>query len=162
MDIKWEAPPEFAKRVGKRPGRYAEFAAQLRENPGKWARMPNDDNRKANSAEALAQNIRGNRMKGFETGKWDTATHEGDVWLCYTGPSPTSTTTTLQGDGDDPPSGDDDETNNDTDAEQNGEGATSPKVIRAWAKAKGMDVPDRGRLPAQLIEAYEAALAEED
>ena len=29
--------------------------------------------------------------------------------------------------------------------------------IRAWARAQGMDVADRGRLPARLVEAYAAA-----
>jgi len=29
--------------------------------------------------------------------------------------------------------------------------------IRAWAKRKGIDVGDRGRLPASVVEQYEAA-----
>lgn len=32
----------------------------------------------------------------------------------------------------------------------------SPKDVRAWAVAQGLDVPARGRIPASLIEAYEA------
>ena len=31
------------------------------------------------------------------------------------------------------------------------------KVIRAWAKANGHDVPDRGRIPLDVIRAYRAA-----
>jgi hypothetical protein len=31
------------------------------------------------------------------------------------------------------------------------------KTVRAWAKENGHDVPDRGRIPASVVEAYEAA-----
>lgn len=33
----------------------------------------------------------------------------------------------------------------------------SAKEIREWARAEGMSVPDRGRIPADVREAYEAA-----
>jgi hypothetical protein len=32
-----------------------------------------------------------------------------------------------------------------------------PSAIRAWARAKGHRVSDRGRIPAQVLQAYEAA-----
>ena len=32
-----------------------------------------------------------------------------------------------------------------------------PAAIRAWARAKGHPVSDRGRIPAQVLQAYEAA-----
>ena len=32
-----------------------------------------------------------------------------------------------------------------------------PKVVRAWAKSAGLQVPERGRIPATLVEAYNAA-----
>jgi hypothetical protein len=31
------------------------------------------------------------------------------------------------------------------------------KVIRAWAKANGHDVPERGRIPIHVVRAYRAA-----
>ncbi|GAB7003938.1 Lsr2 family protein [Nocardioides sp. AN3] len=34
---------------------------------------------------------------------------------------------------------------------------TSPQEIRAWAKSNGYDVPDRGRIPASVRQAFEAA-----
>jgi len=37
-----------------------------------------------------------------------------------------------------------------------GSGPT-PSVVRAWAKENGHDVPDRGRIPAEITEAYLAA-----
>jgi hypothetical protein len=41
-----------------------------------------------------------------------------------------------------------------------GRGKTDPaqlKAIREWAKANGHEVSDRGRIPASVVEAYEAA-----
>lgn len=29
-----------------------------------------------------------------------------------------------------------------------------PKVVRAWAKAEGLEVPDKGPIPAELAELY--------
>ena len=36
-------------------------------------------------------------------------------------------------------------------------GGTSAKEVREWARANGYDVPDRGRIPAEVRSAYEAA-----
>lgn len=35
--------------------------------------------------------------------------------------------------------------------------AAGTSEIRAWARANGYEVNDRGRIPAQVVEAYEAA-----
>ena len=43
-------------------------------------------------------------------------------------------------------------------ARQNGS-EPSPKVIREWAKANGYEVPARGRVPADVREAFKAAMA---
>lgn len=32
-----------------------------------------------------------------------------------------------------------------------------PKVVRAWAVEQGLDVPARGRIPASLVQEYDAA-----
>lgn len=37
------------------------------------------------------------------------------------------------------------------------DGGTSAKEIREWARSNGYDVPDRGRIPAEVRSAYEAA-----
>ncbi len=37
------------------------------------------------------------------------------------------------------------------------DGGASAKEIREWARANGHDVPERGRIPADVREAYEAA-----
>jgi hypothetical protein len=36
-------------------------------------------------------------------------------------------------------------------------GGASAKDVREWARANGYDVPDRGRIPAEVRSAYEAA-----
>ena len=36
-------------------------------------------------------------------------------------------------------------------------GGPSPKEIREWARANGHTVPDRGRIPAEVRSAYDAA-----
>lgn len=36
-------------------------------------------------------------------------------------------------------------------------GGSDAAAIRAWAKSAGMDVPERGRIPAKIREAYDAA-----
>ena len=37
--------------------------------------------------------------------------------------------------------------------------AGNAKAVRSWAQANGYDVPDRGRIPGQILAAYEAAEA---
>jgi hypothetical protein len=37
-------------------------------------------------------------------------------------------------------------------------GGSDAKQIRAWAKKRGYDVPDRGRIPLSIREEYQAAL----
>lgn len=36
-------------------------------------------------------------------------------------------------------------------------GGTAPKVMREWGKSNGYTVPDRGRIPAEVRSAFEAA-----
>lgn len=39
-------------------------------------------------------------------------------------------------------------------------GKTDPAKIRAWAKATGQNLGDRGRIPASMVKAYEAAMVD--
>lgn len=36
-------------------------------------------------------------------------------------------------------------------------GGVSPKEIREWARSNGFDVPERGRIPAEVKSAYDSA-----
>lgn len=42
-------------------------------------------------------------------------------------------------------------------APQTMSGGPAPREVRAWAKENGHPVPDRGRIPAPILEAYLAA-----
>lgn len=55
---------------------------------------------------------------------------------------------------DDQPDQVDDDTGDDTGEEP------KPADVRAWAKEAGVDVPARGKLPAEVVDAYKAAHAE--
>ena len=37
-------------------------------------------------------------------------------------------------------------------------GATDTPKIRAWAKGQGIDIKERGRVPAEVVEKYKAAV----
>ena len=38
-----------------------------------------------------------------------------------------------------------------------GDGALDTRKIREWAKGQGIDIKERGRVPAEVIEKYQAA-----
>lgn len=42
-------------------------------------------------------------------------------------------------------------------AKSSGGSGPSPKEVREWARENGHEVPDRGRIPAEVREAYDAA-----
>ncbi|MEZ5117928.1 MAG: Lsr2 family protein [Candidatus Nanopelagicales bacterium] len=44
-------------------------------------------------------------------------------------------------------------------AKADGPAPGSPSEIRAWAKAQGLDVSERGRIPAEVVAKFEAAQA---
>lgn len=148
MDIEWEDPPEHAAMVGsgQHQGKYLEFALAIREFPGKWAVLPTGagESRTEKGAMATAQNIRRGKVKGFKAGQYDTAVKGTKIWVRYKEGLPPVTN------GDSGPPSDVSEPHDDW---------PEAKVVRAWAIGKGMDVPDRGRLPKKFFEAYEQAVA---
>lgn len=54
----------------------------------------------------------------------------------------------------------DDSDADEPDAPKADEPKVDAKVVRAWAAEQGIDVPARGKLPADLVERYQAAHAE--
>lgn len=149
MTIKWEEPPAHATIVGSglHRGKYAELATALKENPSRWAKLPDYDGkpRTEKGAAATAQNIRRGKVKGFEVkrgqGKFETAVSGVEVWVRFVPASP-----------------DDEEEPEDEEDEARVAEAVAKsqrtKKVRAWAKTKGMTVPDRGRLPDGVWEAW--------
>lgn len=133
MEIQWEAPPPAAlERQGSSGGHYVEFADALRERPKEWALMPppsqaGKTERTPSSANALAQNIRRGKVKGFNRGEFETVAHGGKVWVRFLGAKAEPVT----------PDHDD-----------------LARKARDWARDQGMNVPTRGALSREVILAY--------
>lgn len=137
--IVWEDPPATARRPHAKPGRYDKFAKALRDNPGKWAVLPHERTEK--TAQGFSQNLRRGKVKGFENAEWETAIEGSKIWVRFLKDKPVEEPKAEE------PKGDDDTVP---------ETATGP-YIRAWGKENGWpDLPDRGRLPRALVEAYHA------
>jgi hypothetical protein len=143
-DLEWEDPPGTATVTGKgqKPGRYARVAAQLRENVGRWAKLPGE--RTVESAVRAAQNVRRGTVKGFDIGRFETAVQDGQVWVRCTDATQ------------EPANGSAGRRLVAVSSSPDGEGPPAPEV-RRWAQQEGYDVPERGRLPQDLIDAYRQA-----
>jgi hypothetical protein len=143
-DIIWEDPPETALNVRKKTA-YTEFVKALRANPGKWALAPGE-RASADSAKNTAANIVRGKMRDFPRGEFQTAVDGPKLYVRFVKPADGQTsepeTTTPAG-----------ETEALSDVEvEIGRGA----MIRQWARARGMDVPDRGRLKQYIVDEYNA------
>lgn len=141
MQIEWEEPPTAVlARLGR--GRYEEFAAALREHPGRWAVLPGEQ-RTDKGGKATAQNLRGGKMRGFPKGEFEALSADGKVWVRYMAPAEPQ-------DGVPEPQ---------EAAEPDGEEGDKPSTatVRAWAQRQGITVPDRGRLPQEIFDRYDKA-----
>lgn len=160
-DIIWEDPPPTARIGAARSGKYAAIARALRDpdnedpdSPGKsrWARLPQDaPPRSEKTADNLQSNIRRGINGDFKPkGAFDAAVDGNEVWVRYLGeppPEPPKAPSRSAEDGGD----------------QGAQGGSEPRSdvnpaeVRAWARNNGFSVPDRGRLPQNVIDAYRVA-----
>lgn len=133
--VVWREPPaEALKR--SRLGMYSTFADELRNNPGRWALLPGDD-RTPKGAHGTAQNLRQARMKDFKPkGAWEAVAHDTDVYVRFVGEPAQA------------------EPQPESDEAEPEEDEVPPARIREWAKSQGKVIPDRGRLPGDVVEAY--------
>jgi hypothetical protein len=122
---------------------YDEFAAAVRERPNEWAVLPGQK-ATVDSAKGTAMNIRQGRMKAFmPKGKWDAVVDGTTIYVRYTGEATAST-------------GGEDVQQEQVTVE--GGKKVEASVIRAWARENGFsDLPERGRLPGNVIAAFEEA-----
>src|SRR5688500_3863826 len=68
MEIEWEDPPALALAKVRTPGRYVDWAYALRDQPGRWAKLPaqaSGEERTEKGAANLAQSIRRGTTAGF-------------------------------------------------------------------------------------------------
>lgn len=142
VKLNFEEPPEHILATAGRgmPGRYVEFAVALRDHQDKWAVLPTPDNatRTEKGAKATAQNIRRGKVKGFTAGEYQAVTDGHKVWVRYVGAAEPSS-----GAGD-----------TDDDADDEGARRSMAPLIRQWAMEQGLNIPERGRLPREIVDAY--------
>lgn len=159
MKIQWEQPPEhlLIQGTGRQPGRYVEFAVAIREHPGRWAVLPDYSEatrRTEKGAKATAQNIKRGKVKGFITKQYETLVDGTKVFVRYVGPDgqavagePAEESEATAGVAETP------------DGEEDEEDSLPPQDslaprIRAWARANGIAVPERGRISRDVIDRY--------
>ena len=147
MDIQWEDPPEeVLARVQGGGGRYLDFALALRQNKDRWARLPGTF-QSEKSAQSTAANIRRGKMRGFEGKEYQAVHKDTTIWVRYVGSEKHESAAPAPAEG------------VDLDAAPKTPGL-APK-IREWARTKGIEVPDRGRLPREIIDQYFTESGEE-
>lgn len=141
MKLQFQDPPEHAKRPGSgaQPGRYMQFAVELKKHPNRWVLLPSDGTRRSEKgAEATAQNIRRGKVKGFAPRQYETAVDGTTIYVRYLGEP--------------------EEPEEKPEPEEEEEGADAGKAlaadIRAWALEEGMTVPRVGKLSRDVIDAY--------
>lgn len=156
MEIEWEDPPALALARVRTPGRYVDFAYALRENPERWAKLPDKEGggeRTPKGAAGLAQSIRRGTTAGFKPkGAFEAVADGTTIYVRFAG-EPGQAEGQEEGQGDD------------STAEAPGEQAAvevarraDPAVVRAWARTNGLTVTDRGRLSEDVIARYARAL----
>lgn len=133
-DIVWEEPPAHVLKPVRKGG-YQAFAQTLRQNKDRWAVMPTLDGaeRSPKGAVNTAQNVRRGVMPAFPKGEYEVAVDGAKVYMRYTGP-------TAPQEADRP----------------------DPAETRAWARRNGYEVPDRGRLSKVVLDAYDAAMRQQE
>ena len=78
--VVWEDPP-FVRSA---KASYGDFADELRQNPKRWARLPTDENRKANGGDANA--IKTGRFTAFRpAGHFEATFRQGVTYVRYVG-----------------------------------------------------------------------------
>lgn len=149
-EIIWEDPPERAIRLSAR-GKYKDFAEALREHPGRWARLPGE-RLSASSAQGTAQNIRRGTMATFPKGEYEAVVDGTKVYVRF---AEKAAAQPAEGDQDNGAGGQqaaEEATGADPD-----EGRWEARRVRLWASQNGFTTSDRGRLPKEVMEAYDAA-----
>ena len=82
MNIEWADPP--APRASEL---YTEFAAALKDNPGRWAKWPRTYTNPT-SAGAIRKNIVDGDVRApvpFRQGRWDAVVRQGILYVRYLG-----------------------------------------------------------------------------
>ncbi len=138
-DIQWRTPPEHVLNQQRRT-QYDDFADALKQRPQEWAVLPGEKG-SVDSARSTALNIRNGRMSAFKPkGQWEAVTDGTTIYVRFKGEPSTEGEDVQQ-----------------EHVEVEGGRKVEASVIRAWARENGFDMPERGRLGANVIAAFEEA-----
>lgn len=145
MEPEFKDPPEEVLIRSRNVGaRYIDFAIALRDHRERWAVLPVTP-ASDKSAQNLAQNIRRGVTKAFApSGTYEAVADGTTVYVRFMGEpedpqDPKSPASSTRGD--------------DVGEDEDVVRSFAPKV-REWARATGIEVPDKGRLPRLVIDAY--------
>lgn len=140
LELKWGAPPaEALANPTQSNSFYVQVASALRAKPGEWAQVPREF-ASEDSAKNTATRIRQGRMASMPKGQFEAVSHDKNLWVKYTPPA--------EGEGEGNGGGS-------VHPFKRSAGASEAAKVREWARSKGMDVPKHGRLPQELIDAYD-------
>ena len=78
-EIEWAEPPS-----PKGGGKYEPFAAELRANPGRWAKWPHEYPNPT-SLGSVRINIMKGRPSPFKTGKWEAVVRSNALYVRFLG-----------------------------------------------------------------------------
>lgn len=167
MEIEWEEPREEALlRHQGGSGRYINFALGLRKHPERWAKFPGPL-ASLKSAQLAGQNIRRGKTKGFEpAGHFEALADEledGTIKL-YVRYAPPLEVEDGTSEGQSAPQGTSVPPASPAPGRRPEPAPDRPEAsrIREWARANGFTVPDRGRMPQAVYDAYNNAMDEHE
>ena len=80
MNVEWLE--ELPRRSNVRSTRYAEFAAELRNNPGQWGKLPRPEYQ-LSGASAITSNINRDKVKDLPAAEFEARTYKGETWARY-------------------------------------------------------------------------------
>lgn len=73
--------PPLPARVGRKQ-KFQEFAETLRQNPGRWAKLPEQRDKPRDRA-MLTYNINRNGYRGLPADEFEARTTKGEIWVRY-------------------------------------------------------------------------------
>jgi hypothetical protein len=151
LELKWGAPPpEALANPSQSNSFYVQVAAALKAKPNQWAQIPRDF-ASEDSAKNTATRIRQGRMASMPKGEFEAVSHKKELWVRHTplaeGDEPAPAGPRLVKDS----------------ATRSRDSSSVSAQIRAWGKTNGYaDLPNHGRLPQNVIDAYHKSMDEQE
>lgn len=156
-EIVWATPSEDAHYVGRgtKPGRYKHIASACKKNPGQWAKVPGTW-KTMDSAKGFATNVRTGKVQGFTKDDYEVAIESAPltVFVRFIGKTREAAPDSQEGD---PAPASVTEIRPAPGPRRTSVAEVEASKIRSWGLSRGYDLPERGRLPRAVIDAYHQA-----